>query len=127
MNVTYHPGYSADAQDPVFYAGNFDSVATVTSGTRTFAIVVCGETRAWVWPTINKDEFSSVMVNRGDKWEDVDILTDAALYAAEDRIEWLNNSWYEVRASDTEDEDAFDGNVYHSVSDALDDIETVLS
>lgn len=126
ISITYHPGFSHDAQDPVFYAGNFDSVATVSNGTQSFAVVVCGETRAWVWPTINKDEFSSVMVDRGDKWEDVDILTDADLYAAEDRIEWVYNSWYEVRANDANHEDAFDGDVFHTVDEAVAEITTWL-
>lgn len=130
MDITYHPTYREDAQDPVFYAGTFDSVATVTSGTRTFTIVVCGETKVYVWADeIDKagEEEPIATVRSGDEWAEVGILTDAALYAAEDRIEWLNNSWYEVRASDTEDEDAFDGNVYHSVSDAITDIETALA
>lgn len=135
ISATYHPGYRPDAQDAVFYAGNMDAIATVSDGERTFCVIVCGETCVYVWPTAEAradGHTEPTIVRYGDvapthlrvhrKWEDVGILTDSDLEAAEDRIEWVNNSWYEIRPNDSNDEDAFDGDVFHVVDDAVAEI-----
>lgn len=123
ITTTYSPGFSKDAQDAVFYAGNFDCVVCVSNGKRGFHVRVCGDTKAQVWSSVEAAETGKdddyKTVRSGDEWEYVGILTDEDLSAAEDRITWDNNSWYEIFADNTEDEDVFDGEVYHTVEDAV--------
>ena len=125
ITIKYHPDYDSSREDAVFYAGNMDAVATVSNGERTFYVIVCGVTKALVWPTAeacNDGHTEATIVRSGDEWKAVGILTDSDLLAADDRIEWVNNSWYEVRPNDSTDEDVFDGAVFHTVYDAVSDV-----
>ena len=129
VTIKYHPDYSKDAQDAVFYTDT-DCVACVSNGQLGFHVRVCGDTKAYVWnDEIDKagEEDPIATVRFGDEWATVGIHTDEDLGNAEDRIEWVNNSWYEVFADNTEDEDVFDGEVYHTVDEAIEAIEIELS
>lgn len=125
ITIKYHPDYNSSREDAVFHAGNMDAIATVSNGEQSFAVVVCGVTKALVWPTAeacNDGHTEATIVRSGDEWKAVGILTDSDLMAADDRIEWVNNSWYEIRSNDVNYEDVFDGAVFHTVYDAVEDV-----
>jgi len=121
--------FDANCQEAVFYYPG-DELATVSDGKRTFVVFVAGVTQANVWPTAEALKEASVepkYVEGGGEWATVGITTDEELEAADERIEWIHNSWYEVGAADTEDEDVFDGEVFHTVDEAIEAIRAELS
>ncbi len=133
ITITYEPGVADYQQDAVFYVGNYYSIATVAKGERKFSILVSGDTRAYVWndeiDKAGEEEPAGRVWNDGSKWDDFGITTDEDLANAEARIEWVNNSWYEVYdtsgyGNDTTDHD---GEVFHLHKDAVAYIVNILN
>lgn len=125
ITIKYHPDYDSSREDAVFYAGNADCMACISNGTQTFHVRVCGDTKALVWPTAeacNDGHTEATVVRSGDEWKAVGITTEQELHDAADRIEWVYNSWYEVLASDVNYDNPFEGEVYHTVYDAVSDV-----
>ena len=125
ITIKYHPDYDSSREDAVFYAGNADCMACIGNGTQTFHVRVCGDTKALVWPTAeacNDGHTEATVVRSGDEWKAVGITTEQELHDAADRIEWVYNSWYEVLASDVNYDNPFEGEVYHTVYDAVSDV-----
>lgn len=135
IEITYHPEYRDDATDAVFYPDLYDSIAKVIDieTKRGLVVIVVGQTRADVWPSTEArqryDEPTRVTSIEG--WNEVGLTTDAALADADDkgRIEWENNSWFEVRPLDNNydaDERWCEGLVFHSVEDAASSVREYL-
>lgn len=125
ITIKYHPDYDSSREDAVFYADGADCMACIGNGTQTFHVRVCGDTKALVWPTAeacNDGHTEAAVVRSGDEWKAVGITTEQELHDAADRIEWVYNSWYEIRPNDSNDEDVFDGDVFHTVYDAVEEI-----
>ena len=132
ITITREPDITDERQDAVFYVGDHFKVIEVSDGTRTFGVYVCGETRAHVWndeaAAARGDDPAGRVWNDGRKWAAFGIKTDDDLTEAENRIEWVNNSWYEVyELTPDSDDGRRDGTIFHEHKAAVRYITKVLT
>lgn len=86
--------------DPAFYTwtGN-DLVATVALGDKRIGVYCDGEMRIHLWDTAQDKQsgknYQSV-IRYCNELKEYGITTDKELQAQENRIEWINNSWYDL-------------------------------
>lgn len=110
-------------QDSAFYTGLAEPVATITTADKTRSITVecVGEMRAILWTSPDCDPVDANIVGilrTSDDFIRAGIIDDITLAAAEDRLEWENNSWFELFDSNDEGRHDFT-EVYHEVDEAI--------
>jgi len=99
------------------YQSEHDLVAYVTDGENTISIHADGEMRVAVYLNpANKDEGWDI-VRYCDDWTDYEINNDAEIFQAseEGRIDWWNNSWFDLYTEDGEHLDC----VCHTLTEAI--------
>jgi hypothetical protein len=110
-------------QDSAFYVGFSGPVAVVTDTTTSHVInVECvGEMRVILWQSEDCDPVEANIVaeiRTADDLERAGITSDEKLAEYEDRLEWENNSWFEL--FDSNDGGFHDfTEVYHTLDDAI--------
>jgi hypothetical protein len=110
-------------QDPAFYVGLVEPVATITSADRTRSIAVrcVGDMRVILWKSADCDtDDEENIVTEIFETDDLiwaGITDDEKLAAAEDRMEWENNAWFEL--FDSAGNGAEFDDVYHEVDEAI--------
>lgn len=119
-------------QDPAFYVWNanaHESVATVAlTGTDREVVIYCdGEMRVHLWDTPKKQGDHNVIRYCDDLMSDEGIDTDSKLASADERMEWINNAWFDLYATDHNvGEQGWLNCVTYSIKDAIDSAKTVL-
>jgi hypothetical protein len=101
--VSYYGGEREKLRDdPAFYAwdsGNHQHVATVSLGKRSIDIFCDGEMRAEIYKD-NDHKVHLGTVRYCDDLSDYGFLTDRDLEIAADRINWVNNAWFDLYSRD---------------------------
>jgi len=121
-------------QDPAFYVWNSDAheiVATValTGTDRQIHIYCDGEMRIHLWSTDTerKNNKEHAVLRYCDDLFENDIDTDSKLASADKRIEWINNTWFDLYATDHNvGDNGWLNCVTFSVNDAIDTAKTSL-
>jgi hypothetical protein len=117
-------------QDAAFYvsgAGENTLVATVTNGNATAYVRCVGMMHVDVWETVESKNNGEPADRDIRDYSDLiyeGLTTDALLDAADDRLEWENNAWFEVQVDADSDGNAcgvlYDlGEVSHLLDEAL--------
>ena len=105
------------------YQSEHDLVVTVSNGERSISVYADGEMRVIV-----RGEDS--IIRYCDEWTEYGINNDADIFqASEDgRIEWVNNSWFDLYANDDNvgDQGWLDC-VHHSLTEAIEQAIALLS
>ena len=126
INITWEqPDERAEGrEDSAWYTHSsaHDAVCTVSNGEREITIYADGEMRAIV------DDDGTIRYC--DQWSEHGITNDAEIFeASEDgRIEWVNNSWFDLYATDHNVGDfGWLDSVCHSLTEAIEQATVLLS
>lgn len=107
------------------YQSAHDAVVTISNGEREITVYADGEMRVHI------DYDGDIVVLRYcDKWAENGINNDADIFeACEDgRLEWVNNSWFDLYASDDNvGDNGWLDCVSHSLTDAIEQATALLS
>lgn len=123
-------------QDAAFYVSSAREntlVATVTNGTTTAYVRCVGMMCVDVWDTVESKKNGEPAERDIRNYSDLiyeGLTTDALLAAADDRLEWENNAWFEVEmdADGNASGVLYDmGEVAHLLDEALDVAITALT
>ncbi len=120
FTVNYLDPLRLDRQDPAWYvwdANCHQLVASVSKQDKTVHVYCDGEMRIHVWEDGSmkyKDSQYSV-IRYCDQLEENGIKNDLDLIAAEPRIDFLNNAWFDLYG------DFVDGEWFNCVNHSLDD------
>ena len=125
LTITLADGVDRVArQDPAFYVGAFDAVASVLTADKSRGIYIrcVGDLKVHLWKSEDCERTDDNLVATArDGWQlvnDAGLTSDVDLLDAEDRIEWANNPWFEL--FDTNHDGYHDlGEVYLSLDDAV--------
>lgn len=133
INITWHQPdeRSLGRDDSAWYThqSSHDLVVTVSKGDREIDIFADGEMRVLVYER-DHDPANPDIIRYCDRWKLHGITNDADIFQAseEGRIEWLNNSWFDLYATD---QNVGDGGwldcVEHSLTDAIEQATVLLS
>jgi len=103
ISITWHQPdeRSKGREDAVWYsysADHHDLVASVSNGNRTIHIYADGEVRAHIAYDHTDWSKGHEVVRYCDQWGD--IKNDADIFEASEsgRLEWINNSWFDLYA-----------------------------
>jgi len=120
ISITWHQPdeRTKGREDAVWYsysADHHDLVASVSDGNRTIHIYADGEVRAHIAYDHTDWSKGHEVVRYCDQWGD--IKNDADIFEASEsgRLEWINNSWFDLYADDAYWSDC----VQHTISDAI--------
>lgn len=126
INITWHQPDEREQgrEDSAWYThcSEHDAVCTVSNGDREITIYADGEMRVLV--------NGEGIIRYCDQWREHGITNDAEIFqASEDgRIEWVNNSWFDLYATDHNVGDfGWLDCVNHSLSDAIEQATVLLS
>ncbi len=113
-------------KDSAFYtwdASEHTHTATVTFGERTIRIFTDGEMRIHLWESKEARERgdSPEVIRYSDGLVENGIDTDTKLHQADhdERIEWINNSWFDLYAYGEGIEDGWLNSVQHDLDEAI--------
>ena len=133
INITWHQPDERPRgrEDSAWYTyqSAHDLVATVSNGDREIDIFADGEMRVIVYGR-DHDPANPDTIRYCDRWEVYGITTDADISNAYDEglIEWVNNSWFDLYATDQNVGDAgWLDCVQHSLTDAIEQAIALLS
>ena len=107
------------------YQSSHDLVATVSNGDREIDIFADGEMRVHI-----EEDGDIVVVRYCDKFPENGINNDADIFEASEsgRLEWVNNSWFDLYATDQSVGDAgWLDCVQHTLTDAIEEAKALLS
>jgi hypothetical protein len=119
----------ADCQDASWYMSSptetHEHVATVSVGDKCVMIYRDGVMRVHLWDSAqSRGAGDAPTVVRDTKGlHEMGITTDAELEEAHDcdRVEWLNNAWFDLYSDDVKDGDTWLDRVAHSLNEAVAD------
>lgn len=127
INITWHQPdeRSQGREDSAWYTyqSQHDEVVTVSNGERGITIYADGEMRVIV-----RDEDS--IIRYCEEWTENGINNDAEIFEASEsgRIEWVNNSWFDLYATDHNVGDfGWLNSVQHSLTEAIEQATALLS
>ena len=133
INITWHQPdeRSEGREDSAWYthsADQHDIVATVSNGEREINIYADGMMRAHI--AYNPDNWNEghEVVRYCDQWGD--IKNDADIFEASEsgRIEWINNSWFDLYTNDHNvGENGWLDSVCHTLTDAIQSATEILT
>jgi len=133
INITWHQPdeRSQGREDSAWYTyqSAHDLVVTVSNGDREIDIFADGEMRVLVYDLADRTNDPSI-IRYCDRWTEHGINNDADIFQAseEGRIEWVNNSWFDLYATDHNVGDAgWLDCVHHSLTDAIEQATALLS
>lgn len=118
----------ADCQDASWYVSSptetHEHVATVSVGDKTVMIYRDGVMRVHVWDNAQSRVAGDAptVVRDTQGLDEAGIMTDAQLADAHDcdRVEWLNNAWFDLYSNDVEEgDDTWLDRVAHSLNEAV--------
>lgn len=119
--------------DPAFYVwdSTHNYVAKVSYKDKPSIHIYCdGEMRINVWDSVvarERDEEPHVVVRYSDQLVKAGVTDDAELYQATERMEWINNTWFDLYSEDTSHgDDGWLDCVTHSLGDAISSAMSVL-
>ena len=98
INITWHQPDEREQgrEDSAWYTHSsaHDAVCTVSNGDREIVIYADGEMRVIV--------YGEEIVRYCDQWREYGITNDADIFTAHENghIEWVNNSWFDLYATD---------------------------
>ena len=129
INTTWHQPdeRSQGREDSAWYTyqSQHDAVVTVSNGEREITVYADGEMR------VHFDLDGDIVVVRYcDKFPENGINNDADIFEASEngRLEWVNNSWFDLYATDHNVGDAgWLDCVHHSLTDAIEQATALLS
>jgi hypothetical protein len=126
INITWHQpderGRGREDSAWYTYQSSHDAVATISNGEREITIYADGEMRVTV--------FGESILRYCDQWREHGITNDADIFEASEngRIDWVNNSWFDLYATDHNvGEDGWLNCVNHTLSDAIEQATALLS
>lgn len=129
INTTWHQPdeRSQGREDSAWYTyqSQHDAVVTVSNGEREITVYADGEMRVHI-----EQDGDIVVVRYCDRFPENGINNDAEIFeASEDgRLEWVNNSWFDLYATDnTVGDDGWLDCVHHSLTDAIEQATALLS
>lgn len=99
------------------YQSEHDLVAYITDGENTISVHADGEMRVLYYHDLANKVHDVSIIRYCDDWTDYEINNDAEIFQAseEGRIEWGNNSWFDLYTEDGEHLDC----VCHTLTDAI--------
>lgn len=105
-------------QDAAFYVGYANPVAIVTDDAGHSITVRCvGEMCLNVWQPGDPNGVNPEYIRDAEGLIAAGVVDDMALLDAEERIEWINNAWFELFDSNDDFDDL--GDVFHDLDDAI--------
>jgi hypothetical protein len=107
------------------YRSAHDPVVTVSNGEREITVYADGEMRIHI-----EEDGDIVVVRYCDRLPENGISNDADIFEASEngRLEWVNNSWFDLYATDnTVGDDGWLDCVHHSLTDAIEQATALLS
>lgn len=128
-DVTFADGedYRSNHQDSAFYtwdAQGHQLVATVEYKDREIRVFCDGEMRIHLWESKEARERgdSPQVIRYADRLVEAGITNDEELIKAseEDRLEWINNSWFDLYAYGDDIGDGWINAVGHEVDESVD-------
>lgn len=120
-------------QDPAFYVWDaqchqFVASVRLADTDREVNVYCDGEMRIHVWSDKRSRERGTDfdVVRYSDDLSDVGIADDLTLVDSDDRIEWINNAWFDLYTTNTLNGDGWLDCVTFSLNDAIDEAKKLL-
>jgi len=129
INITWHqPDERSDGREDstwYTYQSQHDLVVTVSNGERSISVYADGEMRVHI-----EQDGDVVVVRYCDGFSGLGINNDADIFEASEsgRLEWVNNSWFDLYADDQSVGDfGWLDCVQHRLTDAIEQATALLS
>ena len=134
INITWHQPdeRSQGREDSAWYTHQsaHDAVATVGNGEREITIYADGEMRVIISDDPTDRLKGHSIVRYCDYWREHGITNDADIFEASEagRLEWVNNSWFDLYATDRNiGDDGWLDCVSHTLTEAIEQATALLS